>query len=268
MSKPTDPIISPSTLSRVLSAAKDDTVLIGGQALAFWVSRYKIANPADLSVITRDVDFCVSSRSNEEPLKRFAKAIGGQYRIEHGFSSSLVGVALGDQNGEQVNVDVLWKVKGFKPGEAERRALVGSDVSTGHHFKVMHPFDVLWSRMINLHAIKEKQNDQGVAQARLACEVVRCYLKSQIAHLTSSEDPNALRIISKALHPIREMIKTDACQKNATRYGVFVADSFPLESIPQESDFWTAEWSHIQNQISPEHLKRFLLSSPPKTLKR
>ena len=259
MSKPTDPIISPKTLLKVLSVAGSDTVLVGGQSLAYWVKYYDIPTPDNLDVITRDADFSVSSRAHEAPLKRFAKAINGQYHISQGAMSQLVGVALADQNGQTINIDVLWKVNGFTPGEAESRALKVSD-EQNNHFQVMHPLDVLWSRMINLHTILEKQNEQGIEQAKLSCQVARCFIKSEVLKIQSMglSQKECARKISNALNPIRQMMKTDACKKNEKRFDVYVADALPVDCIGQESDFWTQEWPHIKERMSKEYTPKAL----------
>lgn len=47
--------------------------------------------------------------------------------------------------------------------------------------RVMHPLDVLDSRIQNLEALAQKRNATGIAQARLAMDVVRAFIRQQIA---------------------------------------------------------------------------------------
>lgn len=42
-------------------------------------------------------------------------------------------------------------------------------------FLVMHPFDLLKSRLANPHELRDKQTDKGAAQLRLAIDVARAY---------------------------------------------------------------------------------------------
>lgn len=47
--------------------------------------------------------------------------------------------------------------------------------------RVMHPIDVLDSRIQNLHVLASKRNAHGVAQAQLAVAMVRAFLSHEIA---------------------------------------------------------------------------------------
>ena len=68
----------PELVRRVLDRATDDTVLVGGQALAWWMAFYDV-QPIDLRLpaISRDVDFFTVNAANRAPLARFAEAIEG-----------------------------------------------------------------------------------------------------------------------------------------------------------------------------------------------
>jgi hypothetical protein len=44
------------------------------------------------------------------------------------------------------------------------------------HLRVIHPMDVLDSRIQNLHVLPEKRTDAGIAQARLAVNVARAFI--------------------------------------------------------------------------------------------
>jgi len=55
--KKTEAVTPREVLERLLRAAGDDLVLVGGQALAFWVHRYSLVLPADVVAVSADTDF-------------------------------------------------------------------------------------------------------------------------------------------------------------------------------------------------------------------
>lgn len=241
MSRPDDGILPPKLIGQVLEVAGEDTVLIGGQALAFWMVRYQIAMPPHMDVVSRDLDFSVPSRTDEAPLKRFATAIGGTYGISHGAMSQLVGVAtVRLDDGKTANVDVLWKVKGFERGEHESRAIRITD-GEGRRYRIMHPLDVLWSRCINLHEIADKQDEVGQQQYRLAIEVARAFIEAEPAPA-----------IDAYIRAVIDYSKQASAKKNAERYGLHLADAIPAWLV-EADDFWDKEWRHVGARMSPDH---------------
>ncbi|MDP9917386.1 hypothetical protein J2W24_003037 [Variovorax boronicumulans] len=86
--------------------------------------------------------------------------------------TSLVGQAfLLLPDDEYINVDVLWRLVGLTAEQVRSRAVTAerADVS----FRVMHELHVLHRTLINLHELKEKQNEKGQMQLRLAIDVAR-----------------------------------------------------------------------------------------------
>lgn len=48
-------------VKRLLGAAGNTEVLVGGQALSVWIVKYGLQRPPDLPVVTRDTDFLTQS---------------------------------------------------------------------------------------------------------------------------------------------------------------------------------------------------------------
>ncbi len=140
MKKKTEAVTPPATIQRLLEAAGDDLVLVGGQALAFWVDWYRVVQrQADVPAITNDVDFLSRSASDQESVRRLAGAISAQsiYPSRKALTS-LVGQAVLDVSADEyVNVDVIFKVVGLK-GDSIRtkgrknKACEGSPRVSGH----------------------------------------------------------------------------------------------------------------------------------------
>lgn len=245
---------------RVLAAAGTDVVLVGGQALAFWMDRYGI-EPTDTSVpaVTRDVDFFTHDAAQGRSLHAFAKAIGGQPAFATPEAiTALVGSAVAPaEPGRVYNVDLLHSVVGLK-----RKALVENAVHVelpglASELRVMHPLDVLQSRNANLHTLADKQDAVGQMQLRLAIKVARRYLEETIDGIETSR--LAARAIERAtLDAIGGVIgyaSEDAAKKNAARYGIHLADTIPAWRV-RSATFWTRQWPHVRERMSPGYAAR------------
>ena len=162
-------------VKRLLGAAGDTEVLVGGQALSVWIVKYGLQLPPNLPVVTRDTDFLTQSAGARASVEKFARAINGKASFPHRLAlTALVGqVELAISDEQYINVDVIFKVIGLEPAKVLARA-VRVELPGSTTFLVMHPFDLLKSRLANLHALREKQNDKGAAQLRLGIDVARC----------------------------------------------------------------------------------------------
>jgi hypothetical protein len=97
----------------------------------------------------------------------------------------------------------------------------------------MHPIDVLDSRIQNLALIPAKRTPAGVAQARLAIDVARAFIRAEI-------DERGERKALQWLERIAAMVVDERA------LGVFVAyDIDPLLAVPLE-DFRTTTALHTQ----------------------
>lgn len=246
-----DAVTPPALLRKVLQAAAGD-ILVGGQALAFWMLRFGLRVPEGVVAVTADVDFLTHSAAAVESVRRYARALEGDVFLPNeGALTALVGQAyLSISDAEKVNVDVLWSVLGFAPGEVEKRAPTVTLAGTG--FRVMHPLHVLRSRLVNLHKLVEKQQGAGAMQLCLAIEVGREFLREQarmqsVERLASGRSP-LLPLISE----VSQMALQDAGRKVADRYGLHVADAIDPVLIPA-GPFWTKRWPDLKGLMSPAY---------------
>ena len=160
----------PEVVQRLLAAAGPNLILVGGQALAFWMSRYDVRAPEEFAFISRDMDFLARSAGDKAEVVRLARILGGRAVIPHEKAlTALVGQEVRPLDDEQyINVDVMFKIYGANT-ELVRKAAV--DVNDADLlFRVMHPMDVLKSRLDNLYGLKEKQTPLGQAQLEAAIE--------------------------------------------------------------------------------------------------
>lgn len=188
MKMKTEAVTPPHTISRVLDVAGEELVLVGGQALAFWVQRFDLVQSTrDTPAITNDMDFLSPSSTGRAAVRRLAGAIRGKVLYPNKRAlTALIGQAyLEISDEEYVNIDVLWKLIGPASARVRERAILVRQQGEHPPFLVMHPLDVLHSRMINLHKLPEKQNDKGHMQLALAIDVARAFLRDEASRVVS-----------------------------------------------------------------------------------
>ena len=242
-------VMPPGLVERVFSSAGGDVILVGGQALKFWMDRFGVCQTSLMAAVTRDVDFFSPSPADTDSVKRFAQAIRGKYVISKDHRSALVGMAYVELDDHSVaNVDVLHRVIGIESDRLQQRAVEIED-ENGHQMRVMHPLDVLVSRNINLHVLQEKQTQAGHEQLKLAIEVVRCFLDWR-ADCTPSA---SARELLDMFRPVMQLSRGSAAKKNAGHHKIHVADAYPAYRVPTDSLFWERQWPYLRKAMSKEY---------------
>lgn len=208
----------------LLREASPKLVLVGGQALAFWMDRYRVEMPRGVPYVSRDIDFLTDSRADVAEVRRLARVLGGSAIIPHARSlTALVGQAVRDVSDEEfINVDVIHRVIGADAAVVRSRAVRArrGDVE----LRVMHPLDVLKSRVDNLHRLAEKQNDVGCAQLEAAISVARRFVES------CAKTAN-VREMLRYVGFIERLARSDAGRKVARRFGLHVADAIEPNAV-------------------------------------
>lgn len=233
--------ISTNLLKQVLASLSSESVLVGGQALAFWVNHYNVALPSIFSgAISDDADIL----GTKEDVSAIAKGAQGVAKFEpQGSLSALIGHVTIPISGESfVNVDVLHRLVGIKATTVREHASIGhlEDIS----FRVMHPIDVLISRVENLATIPDKQNDEGVSQLRLAIMVAAQYIKELSEHPDDGQK-HAMRVIERLV----SLAKSGSGQKCMKQFGINFINALPSFSI-SNTNFQEIRWPQIVQELS------------------
>lgn len=203
LTKPIIPVdqapISPAVMGRVLAAAGTDLVLAGGQALLFWMKRYQIGPASAIGAqahagVTCDADFLGTSAM----ARRVAKALNA--RLDEMPADSLSSLAaqirIPAGHGLEHNVDVihhLYATGGLRKTveltrRTQRRALV-VQLEDGSRIRVLHPLDVLASRIHNAAGLIAVKGPHVVTQARWGIEAAH----AAMTNLLNSDEAGAER---------------------------------------------------------------------------
>ena len=152
----------------------DDIVLIGGQAVAFWIGYFNIE--PQLAALTRDIDYLGT--------KAEARRASARLKVPHRLRIATLddatpGTALlaVDMAGypEPVLIDYLAEIVGVSSGEITRSAVTLE--FQGEPLRVIHPLQLLQAKIWNLYRLAAKRTPEGIEQARLAIEIVIAFVE-------------------------------------------------------------------------------------------
>lgn len=144
-----------------------------------------------------------------------------------------------DQN-EYLNIDVIHRVVGIDANAVRKRALPAE--FDGVPFRVMHPLDVLKSRIENLATLQDKQTPEGITQAKLALQVANKFITTIAGTIDGQK--SAL----KAIEAIVNIAKSSAGCKCAREFGIDFFQAIAKNAIKDEQ-FHQIRWSHLVKEL-------------------
>lgn len=265
MKRRVEAVTPPEVIERLLAIAGEELVLVGGQALAFWVQRYGVPTAPQLASISADMDF-LTDPADRNAVKRLAEGLHGSpiFPPERALTA-LVGQAIRPVSDEEyLNVDVIFKVIGLTKREVESRA-IRIERTGAAPFRVMHPLDVLRSRTANLHKLREKQNEKGAMQLVLAVSAVREFLREQAKTSSTEALARGRSPVQDYVSAIEQLACEDAARKIASRWGIFVADAIDPLLIPA-GPFWSRRWPGLRELMSADYRSRIEASAKARKL--
>jgi len=250
--------LTPEEVERILRACSREILLVGGQALATWAVHFGVRPVGELSrVVTMDADFIGTSAAAEA----MRQSLGPPWKVRKG--------TLDDAGGQVAKVyartpdgikqiDFLSGIVGLDTAAVRKRA-TEITFSDGSSISVLHPLDVLESRLRNLDSLPAKRNDIGIAQACLAVSVVRAFIED---HMDTSNDPRTVRQAVKRV----ERIALDArLTQVAFTYDIDVLQAIPVKRIAYPR-FHQQQWPRILARLDRKREKFRMLQARRKTL--
>lgn len=231
---------TPAEVERVLRECGTDALLVGGQALAFWAAHYAVARPLELAAqITADVDFV----GRGSIASRLGKALGWNVFLPtlDDATSQTGKVTKQVPGGGVKQIDFLSGVVGLDTTAIEKRAAETTLGGSDSKIRVMHPLDVLASRIKNVEVLPEKRDRIGLAQAKLAVNVAGAFLRELAAKGDGRSLLNAVeRVIDLALDP--------GALKVHARFGID-----PLAAITPDDittpEFHEERWPRVLSEV-------------------
>ena len=240
-SRHTEAPLDAEDVRKILGICSPTGLLVGGQALAFWADHLQVERPESLiSGVTADADFI----GDAALAATLGRRLGWQTWIPSlDDSTPQTGkVTHRTKSGHVKQVDFLSGVVGLTTKDLARRA-IEMDIPDIGRLRVIHPVDVLDSRIQNLHLLPEKRNDAGIAQARLALGVVRVFIAREVA--TRGE-----RVGLKLLERIAEMATDMAAVRVFLLYGIDPLEAVPLEQFRTTTALHKVRWPQILAEVT------------------
>ncbi len=221
-------------LSRILKLVSPEMILVGGQALAFWMLRFGIGGRRGgseqvLSGVTTDVDFL----GTIDYALELAHALGAGFAAsDQRAMTSLVGqVRIPAAGGLAYNVDILHQIYDTgglaKSAAFTRRARARASevqLADSRTIRILHPLDVLASRIQNAAGLAKAKGPHVVTQARWSVRVARRAMEQLTRHgATRADRPGALaaEIFRLAMSRAGRAVRQD--------HGIEVADAIPFD---------------------------------------
>ncbi|WP_296942995.1 hypothetical protein [uncultured Massilia sp.] len=211
---------------KIYSVVQENAVLVGGQSLAFWVSKYQIPVNEQMGAISMDVDYLGD--------KAVASTIADHFLMstvtfpEPYAITALVGnVHIIPDDFSYMNVDVIHKIVGLRADAVRERAvqvILSGEVLA--YIRVMHPMHVLKSRMLNFYWLPEKRTPNGVMQMRLAIKAAYHYILDVAQNMPSGGQRAARRMIEEVID-----LAKSAPGRVAKLNGIDFRDAIPFNAI-------------------------------------
>jgi len=244
--------LTPEDVQKILSIGSPRGLLVGGQALAFWADHLRVERPVNLvSGVTADAVFIGDSAL----AKDLARRLGWQVWIPAlDESTPQTGkVTHRTTSGEVKQVDFLSGVAGLTTKDLARRAIEMEIPNVGH-LRVIHPIDVLDSCIQNLHLLPEKRTSAGIAQARLAVDVARAFIRQEVA---TRDERAALKLLERVADIAGDM----AAVRVFLLYGIDPLNGVPLEDFRTTSALHKVRWPQIVAEVGEKRESVRKLSS-------
>lgn len=218
------------------------------QALATWAVYYGITPVGELSrVVTMDADF-IGTRETAQALQR---SLGDPWKLRKGtlddFGAQIAKVYATLPQAGIKQIDFLSGIVGLDT-EAIRKRASQLTLADGTRVRLLHPLDVLESRLRNLDALASKQNAIGAAQARLAVSVVRAFIED---YMNAAGDPRTVR---QAVKRVEKLALDSRLARVAFTYNIDVLAAVPVERIAY-SRFREEQWPRVVARLERKREK-------------
>jgi hypothetical protein len=229
--------LKPEDAAFLISQTRSEkAVLVGGQAVAFWVKQFSLR--PRLPALTVDIDF-LATRAEA---KRIAAGLSVPHvlktaMLDDNTPNSAVLLVKLDGYPRPILIDFMAGIVGVDSKGVEKSAVeVEFD---GQPLRIIHPLHLLQSKIGNLYHLGSKRTEAGIEQARLAIEIAASFLE----HATLAK-----RERLKAIESIGRYAATAPARYAAENFGLDCLDAVPASLLRKGAlpeDFLKRRWPQI-----------------------
>jgi len=188
-------------LDKLGASRLESLILVGGQAAAFWIAKYEIADPR--RVTTKDIDVFLSERRPGVALE-CAKDLSGELLIVKEPRVPDVARVRFSIGGVELQIDFLRSLHGVAASDLMSSKLgIMDERASGKILYVMHPVLALASRLFNTFELPGRPTEENLSRLRFSVEAVRAYLTDQVSVGSAMRQdvlPSIERIYGLAIH--------------------------------------------------------------------
>lgn len=238
--------LTPADVREILQVCGAGGLLVGGQALAFWADFLALALPPIFSSgVSSDADFI----GDVALARKLARTLHWNEWLPSMDDATphTAKVTKRSAGGGVKQVDFLSGVAGLDTRDLKRRA-VEVDIPEIGRLRVIHPIDLLESRIKNLDLLPEKRTSAGVAQALLAVDVARAFIRHAIA-------VQGERVALKLLERIVTIAGEPAGVRVQRRFEVEPLSAVPLDDFRTTSALHSGRWPQVLAEIGAKRRK-------------
>jgi hypothetical protein len=188
-------------LDKLGASRLERLILVGGQAAAFWIAKYEIADPR--RVATKEIDVFLSERRPGVAVE-CAKDLSGELIIVEEPRVPDVARVRFSAGGVELQIDFLRSLHGVSASDLVSSKLgIVDKRASGKILYIMHPVLALASRLFNTFELPGSLTDGNLARLRLSVEAVLAYLTDQLSTEAATRQdvlPSIERIFGLAVH--------------------------------------------------------------------
>lgn len=239
--------LTPAEVEEILSLCGPRALLVGGQALALWTTFFEVVPPDELAAsISSDADFI----GNAEIARELGRALKQWDFWKPKLDDATIQTAKLTQTVSEgiKQIDFLGGIAGLDTKAVQRRAVTFT-LASGIDLRVLHPLDVLESRLQNLLLIPEKRNASGIAQARLAISVTKAFLGRLL------EEQGQMRTFFDAVERVAQIATNKQLTGVVLDYHFDILSAIPIERV-ENSAFQAKRWPKILQTVQEQQRKR------------
>ena len=202
-------------------------IIVGGYALEFYANRYGVGIDTDHPTATRDLDMLGSSQDAQRLQELLSFTFDSKILVDindHGSPNTAVISIHLDGEEEPLIIDYLAFMEGLKSKEVKARAiefeLPSSPGKDTCKIVVMHPLDVLVSRVVNIVRLPSKQHSRALAQVDLAIDMIRAWF-------SKLEAAKQETMVQEAVKEIVRFAQSKDGKSALSKYGKNVMQAIP-----------------------------------------